>query len=232
MHFGDTIFIFLLALVVFGPKKLPEIGRQIGKLMVEFRRASNDFKLQIEEELRSAEQAERQKALAAEAAKRAAETEAAGASSTEPSILPPSEGTPVSQSAALEAPAAEVPVAAVADEDAATRAIAEIADRPAEAAIDLPATAGIEEQSVANEAAGINAPVAPEAESVSPNAERYYQGQIAPSQSVQNENGVAGLNRGTASMADKTSTTGTEASGTVEAAGQEAADDRASIHHV
>ena len=72
MHFGDTIFIFALALIIFGPKKLPEIGRQIGKLMVEFRRASNDFKLQIEEELRSAEQADRQKALAAQAAKDAA----------------------------------------------------------------------------------------------------------------------------------------------------------------
>jgi sec-independent protein translocase protein TatB len=88
MHFGDTIFIFLLALVVFGPKKLPEIGRQIGKLMVEFRRASNDFKLQIEEELRSAEQADRQKALAAQATNVPTAT-------TEPSIQPPSEGSPV-----------------------------------------------------------------------------------------------------------------------------------------
>jgi sec-independent protein translocase protein TatB len=54
----------VLALIVFGPKKLPEISRQIGKLLYEFRKASNDFKFQIEEELRSAEQAERQKELA------------------------------------------------------------------------------------------------------------------------------------------------------------------------
>jgi sec-independent protein translocase protein TatB len=65
MHLGDTIFIFCLALIIFGPKKLPEIGRQIGKLMVEFRRASNDFKMQIEEELRAAEEADRQKEITA-----------------------------------------------------------------------------------------------------------------------------------------------------------------------
>src|ERR1700748_2307377 len=64
----DTLFLVVLALIVFGPKKLPEISRQIGKLLYEFRKASNDFKFQIEEELRSAEQAERQKELAAQAA--------------------------------------------------------------------------------------------------------------------------------------------------------------------
>lgn len=55
MSLPDTIFIFVLALIIFGPKKLPEIGRQIGRLVGEFRRASNEFKFQIEEELRLAE---------------------------------------------------------------------------------------------------------------------------------------------------------------------------------
>lgn len=55
----DTLFIMLLALVVFGPRRLPEIGRQIGKLMYEFRKASNEFKYQMEEEMRKAEDAER-----------------------------------------------------------------------------------------------------------------------------------------------------------------------------
>lgn len=64
----DTLFLVVLALIVFGPKKLPEISRQIGKLLYEFRKASNDFKFQIEEELRASEQAERQKELAAQAA--------------------------------------------------------------------------------------------------------------------------------------------------------------------
>ena len=64
----DTLAIFVVALVVFGPKRLPEIGKQIGKLVFEFRRASNDFKLQIEEELRVSEQQDRQKVLDMQAA--------------------------------------------------------------------------------------------------------------------------------------------------------------------
>jgi len=56
---SDSIFLMLLALVVFGPRRLPQIGRQIGKLMYEFRKASNDFKFQMEEELRNAEDADR-----------------------------------------------------------------------------------------------------------------------------------------------------------------------------
>ena len=47
----EMIFIFLLALLIFGPKKLPEIGRQIGKALNEFKRASNEFKAQIEAEI-------------------------------------------------------------------------------------------------------------------------------------------------------------------------------------
>ena len=51
MSFGETIFLFLLALVVFGPKKLPEIARQVGKVLNDFKRASNEFKAQIEQEI-------------------------------------------------------------------------------------------------------------------------------------------------------------------------------------
>jgi sec-independent protein translocase protein TatB len=63
---SDSIFLMVLALVVFGPRKLPQIGRQIGKLMYEFRKASNDFKFQMEEELRNAEEADRRKKEEAE----------------------------------------------------------------------------------------------------------------------------------------------------------------------
>jgi sec-independent protein translocase protein TatB len=49
----EMIFIFLLALIIFGPKKLPEIGRQIGRALNEFKRASNEFKAQIENEISS-----------------------------------------------------------------------------------------------------------------------------------------------------------------------------------
>jgi sec-independent protein translocase protein TatB len=62
---GDSAFIFVLALLLFGPKKLPELARQLGKLMGEFRRASNEFRMQMEDELRISEQAERQKEIAA-----------------------------------------------------------------------------------------------------------------------------------------------------------------------
>jgi sec-independent protein translocase protein TatB len=51
----EMIFIFVIALIIFGPKKLPEIGRQIGKAMTEFKRASNEFKSQIEGEIRNLE---------------------------------------------------------------------------------------------------------------------------------------------------------------------------------
>jgi sec-independent protein translocase protein TatB len=63
---ADSLILMVLALVVFGPRRLPQIGRQIGKLMYEFRKASNDFKFQMEEELRLAEDAERRKKEEAE----------------------------------------------------------------------------------------------------------------------------------------------------------------------
>jgi sec-independent protein translocase protein TatB len=58
---ADSLILMVLALVVFGPRRLPQIGRQIGKLMYEFRKASNDFKFQMEEELRLSEDADRRK---------------------------------------------------------------------------------------------------------------------------------------------------------------------------
>ncbi len=63
--FQDSAVIFFLALLLFGPKKLPELARYVGKLMGEFRRASSEFRLQMEDEFRLAEQAEQQKKIAA-----------------------------------------------------------------------------------------------------------------------------------------------------------------------
>ncbi len=51
MSFSDTIFLFFLALILFGPKKLPGMARQAGRLLAELRRASNEFKAQIETEI-------------------------------------------------------------------------------------------------------------------------------------------------------------------------------------
>ena len=50
---GEMIFLFLLVLILFGPKKMPEIGRQVARFLNEFRRASNEFRSQIESEINS-----------------------------------------------------------------------------------------------------------------------------------------------------------------------------------
>ena len=52
----ETVFIFFLALILFGPKKLPELGRTIGKAMTEFRRATNELKSTFDREMRTLEQ--------------------------------------------------------------------------------------------------------------------------------------------------------------------------------
>ncbi|HLK03027.1 MAG TPA: twin-arginine translocase TatA/TatE family subunit [Candidatus Acidoferrum sp.] len=66
------IVLFIVVLVVFGPHKLPELARGLGKLMAEFRKASTDFKLAFEEEMRNVErqarEAERKKQMDAAAA--------------------------------------------------------------------------------------------------------------------------------------------------------------------
>jgi sec-independent protein translocase protein TatB len=66
------IVVFIVVLVVFGPQKLPELARGLGKLMAEFRKASTDFKSAFEEEMRDMErqalQAERKKTAEAAAA--------------------------------------------------------------------------------------------------------------------------------------------------------------------
>ncbi|MDE1155441.1 MAG: twin-arginine translocase TatA/TatE family subunit [Acidobacteriaceae bacterium] len=103
--FSDSIFLFVLALLLFGPKKLPVLARELGKWLGEFRRASNEFKMQMEEELRVVEQSEREEKIAAiEAAAPVApavpaSTTTGTSSSTEPlalenSIEPPSAATP------------------------------------------------------------------------------------------------------------------------------------------
>jgi len=71
------IVVFIVVLVVFGPQKLPELARGLGKLMAEFRKASTDFRTAFEEEMRDLERqallAERKKAAEAAAASVASE---------------------------------------------------------------------------------------------------------------------------------------------------------------
>jgi len=60
---SEMLFLLVLALIVLGPRRLPEIGRQLGKALAELRRAKNEFTAQIEDEVRRLEVSEQQKKL-------------------------------------------------------------------------------------------------------------------------------------------------------------------------
>ncbi len=51
----ELLMILILGLLLFGPRKLPEIGRKVGKAFSEFRRATTDFKMNLEREVESTE---------------------------------------------------------------------------------------------------------------------------------------------------------------------------------
>jgi sec-independent protein translocase protein TatB len=107
---ADTLILMVMALVVFGPRRLPQIGRQIGKLMYEFRKASNDFKFQMEEELRNAEDADRRKKEAERVAALAVAAPAPKLSAPEAmASLMPAEPAEAEVYPPAEAPAAEQP---------------------------------------------------------------------------------------------------------------------------
>jgi len=48
----ELVVIFVVALIVFGPRKLPELGRSLGKSLSEFKRASNELRNTLDEEIR------------------------------------------------------------------------------------------------------------------------------------------------------------------------------------
>ena len=104
------IVVFLVVLVVFGPQKLPELARSFGKLMAEFRKASNDFKSAFEEEMRDLER----QARIAELKKQVAEANAAADAATRGVGNPPVLAAPVATTALAQAAAhshsGEVPV--------------------------------------------------------------------------------------------------------------------------
>jgi sec-independent protein translocase protein TatB len=79
------VIIFIVVLVVFGPHRLPELARGLGKMMAEFRKASTDFKMAFEEEMRTIERQAREVEFKKS-------QEAAGASSGE--LQPATLGTP------------------------------------------------------------------------------------------------------------------------------------------
>jgi len=117
LGFPEMLFLFLLALLLFGPKKLPEIGRQIGRGLAEFKRASNELKGQLENEMRLLEAEDREKKISPPPPENtvAASAETASAS-------PPLAAAATAAPAIAEAPGATVPtsqpqVVAAADSD-------------------------------------------------------------------------------------------------------------------
>src|SRR5262249_40639731 len=57
----ELIVIFVIALIIFGPRKLPELGRSLGKSLAEFKKASNELRNTLEEEIRIEEQKDKDK---------------------------------------------------------------------------------------------------------------------------------------------------------------------------
>ena len=68
----ELIVIFVIALLVFGPRKLPELGRSLGKSLGEFKRASNELRNTLDEEIRLEEQQQQREAAKAATAAAAA----------------------------------------------------------------------------------------------------------------------------------------------------------------
>ena len=77
----ELIVIFVIALIIFGPRKLPELGKSLGKSIAEFKRASNELKSTLEEEIRMEEQKTKQE-------------EAAKTAQSAPTSLPPVSDAP------------------------------------------------------------------------------------------------------------------------------------------
>ena len=93
----ELMMIMVLALLLFGPKKLPEIGKQVGKALGEFKRASNDLKRTIEDEM--------EKASSAIKIDDPPKTDAPAAKAEEPPALAPADGTVARPSETTKTPA-------------------------------------------------------------------------------------------------------------------------------
>jgi len=78
----ELVIIFVIALIIFGPRKLPELGRSLGKSIGEFKKASNELRSTLEEEIRVEEKTEQKTAIRAE------QDTAIAAATTTPEVTP------------------------------------------------------------------------------------------------------------------------------------------------
>ena len=99
----ELIIILVIALIIFGPRKLPELGRSLGKSIGEFRKASNELRNTLDDEIRAEEQreertkaeAEQQSALDAAQSKPATPPESKPTHDEDSTVSRSSTGTPV-----------------------------------------------------------------------------------------------------------------------------------------
>lgn len=120
----EIIFILVIALIVFGPRKLPEIGKSIGRMMAEFRKASNDFRRTLEDEV----EADKARAVEPVTPAPAAET---------PADPPPSTAASSEYADAIPSPAAAEAEPAVAEAEPAA------VTPPEEPTVSRPEPAGV-----------------------------------------------------------------------------------------
>jgi len=130
------VVIFLIALIVLGPEKLPQVARVLGKAMADFRRITTDFRIQIEDEMREMERHTRvQQTSTPEASPyRPTDPELLGAVPAEASP-PPAAAAPADVAPPVPVPAAPAPAAvpaAPATAGSAAPAPATVPEKPAD----------------------------------------------------------------------------------------------------
>jgi TatA/E family protein of Tat protein translocase len=93
LGFPELMIIMVIALIIFGPRKLPELGRSLGKSIGEFKRASNELKTTLEEEIRLEEVKEERAKIQAEQASALSVNDSAP-KPADHEIYPPTEVSP------------------------------------------------------------------------------------------------------------------------------------------